>query len=591
MENDEQKIAEESAELAALEGQPARAKFKVYAKKCGPGWLQSAITLGGGSLASALFLGVIGGMHFMWLQPLAMIMGVIMLSAIAYVTLSTGERPFRAVNEHISPVLGWAWLIATMMANMVWVLPQFNLAWGAVDKNLIPGLPDGALWGVSAVVLALAVVVIWFYDSGGKGIRLFELLLKVMVGLVVVSFFGVVVALSLSDSFSWGKVFSGMIPMISKVFSPTPGVEAAIAGTGDYTGFWTDLVVGRQRSVMIAAFATAVGINMTFLLPYSMLSKGWGKHHRGLAIFDLSTGLFIPFIIATGCLVIAAASQFYGQYDETILTSDTPPSAYVADLEKRLAAETKGDPGAFEAYEEQLALRINAAKEAPGFVEQSEDEQDAAIMRIRAERLQQLPEADRVVAAMIIKRDQWALAKSLEPFIGKKLSQYVFGFGVLAMAISTIIILMLINGFVLCELFNKPGNPKVHRIGCLIVGAIGFFGPALWGKAGAWLAIPTSLIGGALLPIAYITFLLMMNSKSLLGDAMPTGGRRLRWNLLMGLAAGIATVATAINIWSNRTLVPGLGVEVRVVGVVLAALIVIGVLLFRGSKAGKQAGG
>jgi hypothetical protein len=147
---------------------------------------------------------------------------------------------------------------------------------------------------------------------------------------------------------------------------------------------------------------------------------------------------------------------------------------------------------------------------------------------------------------------------------------------------------MLINGFVLCEIFDRPGDAKLHRIGCLIVGVIGFFGPALWGKAGAWLAIPTSLIGGALLPIAYITFLLMMNSKSLLGDAMPTGGRRVRWNLLMGMAAGLATVATAINIWSNRTPVPGLGVEVRVVGIVLATLIVIGVLLFRGSKADER---
>jgi hypothetical protein len=38
-----------------------------------PGWLQSAITLGGGSLANALYLGVLGGFVFMWLQPMAMI--------------------------------------------------------------------------------------------------------------------------------------------------------------------------------------------------------------------------------------------------------------------------------------------------------------------------------------------------------------------------------------------------------------------------------------------------------------------------------------------------------------------------------------
>jgi hypothetical protein len=81
-----------------------------YTRLSGPGWLQSAITLGGGSLAGSLYLGVIGGYEFLWLQPLMMILGIVMLSAIAYVTLSTGQRPFQAMNEHVSPVLGWGWL-------------------------------------------------------------------------------------------------------------------------------------------------------------------------------------------------------------------------------------------------------------------------------------------------------------------------------------------------------------------------------------------------------------------------------------------------------------------------------------------------
>ena len=81
------------------------ATFFTYAKLSGPGWLQGAITLGGGSLAGALYLGVIMGYDMMWLQPIAMVLGVIMLSAISYVTLSTGQRPFAAIKEHISPLL------------------------------------------------------------------------------------------------------------------------------------------------------------------------------------------------------------------------------------------------------------------------------------------------------------------------------------------------------------------------------------------------------------------------------------------------------------------------------------------------------
>jgi len=79
------------------------ATIGAYTKLSGPGWLQSAITLGGGSLSGALFLGVLGGTDMLWLQLMAIIMGVIMLSAISYVTLSTGKRPFPLINEHINP--------------------------------------------------------------------------------------------------------------------------------------------------------------------------------------------------------------------------------------------------------------------------------------------------------------------------------------------------------------------------------------------------------------------------------------------------------------------------------------------------------
>jgi Mn2+/Fe2+ NRAMP family transporter len=99
------------------------ATIRVYLGLAGPGWLQSAITLGGGSLAGSLYLGILAGTSMLWLQPLAMIFGIIMLSAISYVTLSTGEPPFQTVRKHISPILAWGWLAATVVANLVWSLP------------------------------------------------------------------------------------------------------------------------------------------------------------------------------------------------------------------------------------------------------------------------------------------------------------------------------------------------------------------------------------------------------------------------------------------------------------------------------------
>ncbi|MFI4875295.1 MAG: hypothetical protein ACIALR_08155, partial [Blastopirellula sp. JB062] len=118
----------------------ALATFFAFVRLSGPGWLQSAITLGGGSLAGALYLGSLGGTNMLWLQLMAIAMGVVMLSAISYVTLSTEKKPFGQINDHINPALGWGWVIATCLANMIFIMPQFSLCYDSLDKNLMPGV-------------------------------------------------------------------------------------------------------------------------------------------------------------------------------------------------------------------------------------------------------------------------------------------------------------------------------------------------------------------------------------------------------------------------------------------------------------------
>lgn len=153
--------------LADARRRGTTATLAAYVKLSGPGWLQSAITLGGGSLAGSLYLGVIGGYDFLWLQPLMMILGVVMLSAIAYVTLSTGQRPFEAINTHVSPVLGWGWLLAAMMANLVWAMPQFSLGTAVL---LAKPAARTAWWGCREVSLRARAVLSCL--GGGLVLRL-----------------------------------------------------------------------------------------------------------------------------------------------------------------------------------------------------------------------------------------------------------------------------------------------------------------------------------------------------------------------------------------------------------------------------------
>jgi len=534
------------------------ALFKVFVRLSGPGWLQSGITLGGGSLSSSLYLGVLVGFSFMWLQPLAMILGIIMMSAIAYVTLSTGERPLRGINQHVSPILGWGWLLASMMANLVWSLPQFALGTAAIRQNLLPGLlgpevmaevPSKMVAG--GIFLVCALMATLTYSAGGKGVKIFETVIRTIVSLIVLCFIGVVIKLSASGQIDWGRIGSGLIPDWRLFIEPTKEIGAEIAKvTQQFQSYWSDMIVGQQRDVMISAAATAVGINMTFLLPYSMLRKGWDKDFRGLAIFDLSTGLFIPFILATGCVVIASSSQFHAV-----------PAAGLVASEPGGQVEGTPAPNLVGPYKQLLAERLEAEIGPESFATLSKEQV--------AEQSEKLPWADRRMAAILVKRDAFNLADTLAPLTGEIWAQYIFGIGVIGMALSAATMLMTINGLCFCELLDKPARGWPQRIGSLMV-AVGALGPFFWKDAAPYLAVPTSVFAMVLLPIAYFAFFLLMNQESYLGKYRPRGGKRILWNVLMALASTAAAVASMWCLWSK---IRWMGVILMIVFLVLVAFV------------------
>ena len=524
------KVDQDRQLLADAKAKGTGATVGAYFRMSGPGWLQSAITLGGGSLGSSLYLGVIAGYSMMWVQPVAMILGIIMLSAIGYVTVATGKPPFRAINEHVNPVLGWGWALAVAAANIVWCLPQYSLANAAISQNLMPKLfgnefgsvamwaketfPDNAFLSsytdefvVALPILILATIVTWSYDSSGRGLKIFETTLKVMVAIIVLCFGGVVITLSMSEGgLAWGEIMAGFIPDFSRFFEPAdtfiPLLDQIGPAGDSVRQMWSEYIVSQQQDVIISAAATAVGINMTFLFAYSLLRKGWTSEFSGLIKFDLATGMLIPFMMATSFVVIAAASRFH-----------TEPFAPFAE-------------GAAVAPSEKDLGKLNKVIAGAG---RTADEASAA---------------EKAIATTLIKRDAFDLAMSLEPVTGSTFANYVFGFGVLAMTFSTITILMLISGFVCTEIVGLPQGGWPHRVGTLIAGVGGALGPFIWSKAAVYLVVPTSVFGYVLLPLAYLTFFLLMNQKSLLGDKAPTGLRRVVWNLMMLLSASIATVGS-----------------------------------------------
>jgi hypothetical protein len=79
------------------------------------------------------------------------------------------------------------------------------------------------------------------------------------------------------------------------------------------THFYLPLDDPQGMTIVIGALGAAVGINMVFLYPYSLMKKKWDRNFEGAAIFDLITGMAIPFIFASSFMIIATANTIGAQ--------------------------------------------------------------------------------------------------------------------------------------------------------------------------------------------------------------------------------------------------------------------------------------
>ncbi|MHC4990003.1 MAG: divalent metal cation transporter [Planctomycetota bacterium] len=448
-------LAAEKTRLRDLQQAPAKARLFAYLRLVGPGYLQSAMTLGGGTAVSALLAGALFGYALLWVAPVAMVLGLIMLSAVAYQTLSTGERPLTAMRRHAGPFFAWGWALGALVASIIWHFPQYSLAAACIvdvgdaiaeEYPRTAWLLDGLRPQVMGfVVLGWALLVSMMYGTSPRLVRMYERLLKYMVWAIVGCFAWVVVATGIDD---WGALLRGFF---------VPGIPAdrnGVAGT----------------TLVLSGLAAAVGVNMVFLYPYSLLARGWGREHRGLAGFDLLTGMLLPYLLASSLITIAAANTIH------------------------------------------LDPTFDAPRIAP---------LDAA--------------------------------ESLSGVVGPGVGRVVFGLGVLGMALSTITLHMLCAGFVCAEAFGWPVGSLRYKLATLLP-VPGVFGPVLWSKFAVWLAVPTSILCGFLLPVAYIGFILLQRNRRYLKDDTPTGPRGNAW---LGAMVFTTLFLTVFLAWYAFTKGPG----------------------------------
>jgi len=291
---DPEALAKEVSELNELETAPLGRKIKGYLKRSGPGLLQSAMTLGAGSAAASIVAGAYYGYSLLWVQPLAMFLGIMMLGALGKVVLTSGDRPYKAFGREINKPLIFLWALGTVMASVIWHFPQYGLAAGAArdlaiqmggvteNANGFTGLGYAASWGIGLLILGINIFATWNYGKNARGIKIYEWFLRTTIAIVVIMFGAVVVKTGINmDLLKEGNFGFGL-----------PTTEKGI-------------------TTVLGAIGAAVGINMTFLYPYTLLAKGWGKSHRKLMRWDLTLSMFLPFVVVTSLIIIAMANTVY----------------------------------------------------------------------------------------------------------------------------------------------------------------------------------------------------------------------------------------------------------------------------------------
>jgi manganese transport protein len=262
--------------------------------------------------------------------------------------------------------------------------------------------------------------------AGAAGLRAYEGAIKLLVWLIVIAF----AIAAFASGIDWGRFILG------------------ITGVSFLERVMTEGVPPATIRPIVGGLAAAVGINMVFLYPYSLLRKQWGRAHRELAYFDLLSGMVLPFLVTTTFMMVATANT------------------------------------------------IGPAAGGTG----------TAV------------------------RDILELVPVLGTTFGSGVALALIGFGMLAVGLSTIITHMLASGFVGCEIFGYDHDGPAKWWFSLLpaVGVLGVAYPFPWA-----MSVTASTLAYPLMPVAVICFIVLLNRADYMGDARPSGGRRLAWNAIL----------------------------------------------------------
>jgi len=358
------------------------------------------------------------------------------------------------------------------------------------------------------------------------------------------------------STFSVTEFFAGFFPSSQVLTETSPIYATLIQESGGANDFWNEQILEKQRSLVLTSFSSALGVNLIFAFPLLILGRGWERGHRKFASFNLWTTCFVPFFIFTFTIVVLSSLAFYG------------------DTHGKLEETT--DPEVHQILENRLVYEIGEhefAKLAPFQVE---------------EKINQLPPSEMKLANLL-------LGHSVDQLIDKLISiannsdsvKFILALLVLFTAFSTIVVLMIVSGHLLCEILGRPHKGALFQSGSLLL-ALSSVGPFIWAEQGKWVSDPTYFISLAMMPFALISIFLILNNKELLGRERPSGF--CGYLLVVGSALSVLLLgSSSLYIAWNHTLFDLPAGKLLVV--LIAALLIIGHFSLKNKKLANKISG
>ena len=228
-----------------------------------------------------------------------------------------------------------------------------------------------------------------------------------------------------------------------------------------------------------------------FGLPLLLLNRNWRRSHDRFSKFNLFTTGFLPFSIVSVCLTLLSTITFQ-QREVMIPEDELLESAVVVDiLNQRIVHEIGNER----------------------FMQMAPFQQDAFIDALNNDEKRLAS----IIAGKSVK--QWIASLSKA---GGIYFTYLLGVTIFAITLSTIVILMIINGHLVCEVLGKPHKGPAFQSGALLL-AIASIGPFVWSDQDNWVSDPTYFISLAILPFALLSFTLVLNNPNIMGRMRPTG--------------------------------------------------------------------